>query len=150
MKEAQIVVSSVDSTVKHLRKVSRVTAEVAHTPKSSVLLASKNRITYVKVKKGESCGQTVLSDCEKYNVVRSELMSLVDALQQLPSHKFYETFVDLRATITSLKVKWGLDQGTAPDTYESHDDMEDMYSQPQPEPDTDPEVEQILNRYART
>ncbi|KAG2771111.1 hypothetical protein JG687_00013440 [Phytophthora cactorum] len=42
MKAAQTVVSSVDSTVKHLHNVSRVTAEVTHTPKPSVLLASKN------------------------------------------------------------------------------------------------------------
>ncbi|KAG3108142.1 hypothetical protein PI124_g12543 [Phytophthora idaei] len=54
-------------------------------------------------------------------------------------------FADLRATITSFKVKWGLDQGTAPDTYELDDDMEDPYSQARPEPDTDPKVEHILN-----
>ncbi|GMF36703.1 unnamed protein product [Phytophthora fragariaefolia] len=51
----------------------------------------------------------VVSDCEKYNVVRAELMPLVDAPQQLPSQKFYETFADLRSTVEAFKTKWNLD-----------------------------------------
>ncbi|KAG3242141.1 hypothetical protein PI124_g13017 [Phytophthora idaei] len=64
----------------------------------------------MRLKKGASSKHTVLSECEKYNVVRAEVMTLVDGLQQLPSSKFYEIFADLRATVDIFKKKWDLDQ----------------------------------------
>ncbi|KAG3193830.1 hypothetical protein PC128_g9917 [Phytophthora cactorum] len=68
------------------------------------------RIAYVRLKKGASSKHTVLSECEKYNVVRAEVIALVDGLQQLSSSKFYEIFADLRATVDIFKKKWDLDQ----------------------------------------
>ncbi|KAF1782029.1 hypothetical protein GQ600_19635 [Phytophthora cactorum] len=90
--------------------IARCTGKPSHTPDSSVVLASKKRIAYVRLKKGASSKHTVLSECEKYNVVRAEVIALVDGLQQLSSSKFYEIFADLRATVDIFKKKWDLDQ----------------------------------------
>ncbi|KAG2943181.1 hypothetical protein PC117_g9536 [Phytophthora cactorum] len=73
-------------------------------------IARCKRIAYVRLKKGASSKHTVLSECEKYNVVRAEVIALVDGLQQLSSSKFYEIFADLRATVDIFKKKWDLDQ----------------------------------------
>ncbi|KAI9984573.1 hypothetical protein PInf_005933 [Phytophthora infestans] len=81
------------------------------------MLASKKRFAFVKLKKGETSDETVLSDCEKYNVVRAE---------SLPSAKFYETFADLRAAIRSFKKKWGLDRDSLSDAGESDDESDAM------------------------
>ncbi|KAI9990081.1 hypothetical protein PInf_020391 [Phytophthora infestans] len=90
------------------------------------MLASKKRIAFVKLKKGETSDETVLSDCEKYNVVRAEVMPLADSLQSLPSAKFYETFADLRATIRSFKKKGSLDRDSLSDAGESDDESDAM------------------------
>ncbi|KAG6965787.1 hypothetical protein JG687_00005249, partial [Phytophthora cactorum] len=75
-----------------------------------VAVVRADGIAYVRLKKGASSKHTVLSECEKYNVVRAEVIALVDGLQQLSSSKFYEIFADLRATVDIFKKKWDLDQ----------------------------------------
>ncbi|GMF21870.1 unnamed protein product [Phytophthora fragariaefolia] len=109
MKEAMTVASFVEDTLQHLRRVINVTGVATQTPEPGISLADRARMVYVKLKKGEKSESAVVSDCEKYNVVRAELMPLVDALQQLPSQKFYETFADLRSTVETFKTKWYLD-----------------------------------------
>ncbi|KAG6943322.1 hypothetical protein JG687_00018537 [Phytophthora cactorum] len=77
MKEAKIVLPNVESTVYHLRKVSRATGDSKHAAPVGIRLAANSRIAYVKLKTGEVSEHTVVSDCEKYNVVRDEIMPLV-------------------------------------------------------------------------
>ncbi|GMF48728.1 unnamed protein product [Phytophthora fragariaefolia] len=109
MNEALTVAPFVEGTLQHLRRVSNVSGVATQTPEPGISLAAKARIVYVKLKKGEKSESAVVSDCEKYNVVRAELMPLVDTLQQLPSQTFYETFADLRSTVEAFKTKWNLD-----------------------------------------
>ncbi|KAG3146758.1 hypothetical protein PI126_g13188 [Phytophthora idaei] len=129
MKEAKIVLPNVESTVKHLRKVSRATGESKNAAAVHVRLIANSRIAYVKLKKGEVSEHTVVSDCEKYNVVRAEVMSLVDSLQLLPRYKFYEVFADLRATIEVFMKKWSLEgsaQRDGGDDIESDGGLDDL------------------------
>ncbi|KAG3177179.1 hypothetical protein PC128_g16968 [Phytophthora cactorum] len=81
MKEAKIVLPNVESTVKHLRKVSRAIGESKNAAAVHVRLTANSRIAYVKLKKGEVSEHTVL----------------------------YEVFVDLRATLEVFKKKWSLE-----------------------------------------
>ncbi|KAG2898703.1 hypothetical protein PC114_g14178 [Phytophthora cactorum] len=53
MKEAKIVLPNVESTVKHLRKVSRAIGESKNAAAVHVRLTANSRIAYVKLKKGE-------------------------------------------------------------------------------------------------
>ncbi|KAG6957884.1 hypothetical protein JG688_00010769, partial [Phytophthora aleatoria] len=129
MNEAKIVIPNVESTVQHLRKDSRTTGDSRHAASVGIRFAAKSRIAYVKLKKGEVSEHTAVSDCEKYNVVRAEVMPLVDAQQLLPNHKFYKTFADLRARIEAFKTKWDLEKSApreASDDGDSDCDLADL------------------------
>ncbi|KAG3247265.1 hypothetical protein PI124_g8013 [Phytophthora idaei] len=109
--------------------VSRATGESKNAAAVHVRLIANSRIAYVKLKKGEVSEHTVVSDCEKYNVVRAEVMSLVDSLQLLPRYKFYEVFADLRATIEVFMKKWSLEgsaQRDGGDDIESDGGLDDL------------------------
>ncbi|KAG1703422.1 hypothetical protein DVH05_007370 [Phytophthora capsici] len=108
-------------------------SSAASTPSPNITLPGTSRIAYVKLKKGEVSETAVLSDCEKYNVVRAEVMPLVDALQLLPSHKFYAIFGDLRATITDFKEKWGLSGDVSINVEDPDDDAANEEAEVPPE-----------------
>ncbi|KAL3665785.1 hypothetical protein V7S43_009214 [Phytophthora oleae] len=143
MKEALAVVPHVGSTLQQLRTVSRVSGDAALKSSANLVLAAKSRIVYVKLKKGEVSDHTVVSDCEKYNVVRTEAMQLVDTLQLLPPHKFYESFADLRATVTANKTKWKLCPSRPADNDDEDDDTLEDLAQQEEDEEEKPKVAQL-------
>ncbi|KAG2810744.1 hypothetical protein PC112_g15917 [Phytophthora cactorum] len=88
MKEAKIVLPNVESTVKHLRKVSRAIGESKNAAAVHVRLTANSRIAYVKLKKGEVSEHTVVSDCEKY--MSCERNALVEFARRRDTNNDYE------------------------------------------------------------
>ncbi|KAG1712471.1 hypothetical protein DVH05_000217 [Phytophthora capsici] len=85
---------------------------------------AKRRIGYVKINRGERCENPVLSDCEKYNIVHAEVSPTIDAMQRLPSHKFYKCFADLRHLLDVFKQKWEIAVSFESSTDEVDDDLD--------------------------
>ncbi|KAG2954504.1 hypothetical protein PC117_g1146 [Phytophthora cactorum] len=82
MKEAKIVLPNVESTVKHLRKVSRAIGESKNAAAVHVRLTANSRIAYVKLKKGEVSEHTVFVDLRATLEVFKKKWSLEGSAQR--------------------------------------------------------------------
>jgi len=115
MVQAKTVEPALLSCISHLAAVRKLrdsigdpTQLVSDETLISLPTTANRRIRYVKLARGQGSNCSVLSLCEKYNVVHAELFPVVDALQNMSSTRFYEVFADLRGVIGAFTAKWDL------------------------------------------
>ncbi|GMF15177.1 unnamed protein product [Phytophthora fragariaefolia] len=99
------------------------------------------RIGYVKIKRDETCSQPVVSDCEQFNVVQAEQFPLIEAMQRLPSHEFYERFADLQRWLGEFRQKWHLTDSRNEVCEESDDILYSVATLDDDSVDDDPDEE---------
>jgi hypothetical protein len=124
MVDARSIGDTLRGTIEHLTKVRGGHDVVAPGSPLRLSTPTERQITYIKLRRHQHCEHAVLSSCEKYNITHSELAPLIDAMQALPTHQFYERFTDLRETIAAFAKKWDIDWGVTPE--ESTDDDDDV------------------------
>jgi hypothetical protein len=107
MAEAKTIEQELTSTISHLCTVRGVRNTIGESLPVKLPTSGK-RLGYVKLARRTVCEHAVLSSCEKYNIVHSELSPVIATMQRLPSHLFYKQFADLREVIAAFSRKWDL------------------------------------------